>query len=391
MKKTVIVSLMLVLVSSLVFSLDFTFSGEVKTGFYTEQTKDQSGTQSKNKIHNNDGDSGREARIRLNLNMETEYFGMRTRYTQFNFEAENNFLTEFIYAYADLYDKQFRICAGMLGESPWGAGGPDLWAEVDDQLGMRFEWKPNFVPGLNLGVVLNTFNAKGMQPNKPALKFTDILLDSVLGIAYENDFFAFRFAYRMDTPADWAFQGDEGSAFVYRLEERILSRWLPGFQIFLNGQYYGIGAIISERQDWVNWVYIQYNHNSLSAYFYIRHYENMKIERIKSDDGEGNIEYFKFRESEGSTLRFKTGFLYKLFDDLLSIGTGLGMEIGIGNTKINPASFYNFWWVEPQVRFNFNSNAYVALVYSFQDGYNKQIDVFKSTTNWLNIRLCYYF
>lgn len=127
-----------------------------------------------------------------------------------------------------MFNSQLKISAGLLGESSWGTNGPELYHDVDDQMGIRVEWKPNFLSGLNLGFVVNKFGG--------------------VGIAYEHDYFAFRFAYRFDSDADWGWQGNEGARMVFRLEERILQKYLPGMQLWTNGLYYGINADEKESE-----------------------------------------------------------------------------------------------------------------------------------------------
>ena len=372
MKKIFLTFLLFTLVNLFVFSVDFEFSGEIKTGFYTEQIKDQSSTRSKSVIHNNDGDSGeKEARIRLNFSMEYKNIGMRTRYTQITFRPYDIFQTEFVYAYADIFSNQLKVSAGMLGESPWGTKGPDLWVDVDNLLGIRFEWTPNFLPGLNLGFVVNRYNATGQQIASMYMQnFYDLLMDSVLGIAYDTDYFAFNFAYRFDSDADWAFNGNEGAAFVYRAEEKLLRRFIPGFQIWLNGHYFGIGSVENEREFFENWAYIFYYHANFTANLNVKHYYNVK--------------------QNGQTVLYKPTFLYKLFDNFLNIGLGLGLETGYGTGRNYSDSVINYWYLEPQVRVNLNSNAYLAILYNFTDKF-ENIDGDKSATHWLNIRLCYNF
>jgi hypothetical protein len=371
MKKIIAALIAIVCLPCSAFAVDFEVSGEVKTGFYTEQIDDKSGVKSQSRIHNNDGDSGsNEGRVRLNLNIGYENIGMRTRYTQQQWKTIDDFMIEFIYGYGYFLDEQLKFSAGLLGESPWGAGGPDLFEYVDDQMGIRTEWTPNFLKGLNLGFVLNRFNATGQVPVSVRKQtFYDMLADTVLGISYEHDYFAFRFSYRFDSEADWAFNGDEGSKLVYRAEERLLGKLLPGMQIFANGYFYGINASSTEKSGSQNWLYIYYSPDNFTANL------NIRYSRTEKSDVEEN----------GQTFLFKPGFVYKFFGNFLNVGIGFGLEIGMENEKRYKDTFYNYWYIEPYVRVNINSNSYAAVYYNFTSGGDD------SKTNWLNIRMGYTF
>jgi len=377
MKKIIAALIAIVCLPCSLFAVDFEISGEVKTGFYTEQQDKFGEVTSQSKIHNNDGDSGsQEGRVRLNINIAYENIGMRTRYTQETWGADKLFAIEFIYAYANLFNEQLKISAGTLGESPWETGGPDLYEYVDDQMGIRTEWMPGFLPGLNLGFVLNRFNATGQVPLSVRKQtFLDILEDSVVGIAYQNEYFAFRFAYRFDSEADWGFNGNEGSKFVYRVEERLLGKLLPGLKIFANGYFYGVNAGTTEESTGsVNWLYISYSPEYFTADL------STRFNRIEA----GSV--LPTRQD----LLIKPGFLYRLFGNFLNLGVKFGMEIGLENKRNYEDSFYNKWFVEPEVKININSNSYVGVVYNYTEQYeNSKGDI--SKTNWVNIRAGYTF
>jgi len=379
MKKIIAALIAIVCLPCSLFAVDFEISGEVKTGFYTEQQDIQGKVTSQSKIHNNDEDSGKqEGRVRLNLNIAYENIGMRTRYTQQVWGVGNFFAIEFMYAYADLFNEQLKISAGTLGESPWGTGGPDLFEYVDNTLGIRTEWKPNFLPGLNLGFVLNRPDYGKAPGSEDKTEFLDMLQESVLGIAYDHEYFAFRFSYRFDSEWDWSLNaGNEGAQFVYRVEERLLGKLLPGMQIFANGRFYGI---FNEKKDAqldtgsVNWLYMEYSPENFTVNL------NTCYTTVEARN----------TEPRKQVLFLKPGFTYKLFDNFLNLIIKFGMEIPLENKKNYEDSFYNYWYVEPQVKININSNSYVAVVYNFKYQYeNFKGDI--SKTNWVNIRVVYTF
>jgi hypothetical protein len=369
MKKWLSALLLAALAAGAAAALDFDFSGEVRTGFYAEQKTNQSGTEAVSKIHNNDGDSGaNEGRFRLNVNLSHENIGMRIRYQEDAWRntatVKDSFTPEFIYAYANLFEEQLKVSAGILGESPWGSGGPELEVDIDNLMGIRTEWTPRFLPGLNLGFVLNKYDAAGHSAEYEET-FADLLLDSVLGVAYNHDYFAFRFAWRLDSKEDMGFTGNEGSQFVYRVEERILSRFLPGMQISANGYYLGFHSVATEAENFDNWFYINYAPEDFTARINIRYYDDIKV--------------------EGQKLTLKPGFFYNLFGSFISVGTDFSLEMGFSNSQTYKDSWYNKWSIEPQVRLNINTNAYAALVYSYTDGYsNYKGD--KETIHWVNLR-----
>jgi hypothetical protein len=379
-----------VLAAGSAFALDLEISGEVKTGLYYE-TREQGGeTYTYARIYNNDGDSGKaEGRIRLGMNLIAESFGIRTRFFQESFlrgtalndASVEKVLVDFAYAYVNLLDNQFTVSAGLTGESPWGTGGPELYREVEYNdggypvMGIRTEWKPNFLPGLNLGFVLN--RQDDTVPSDAVQKFGDLFLESVVGIAYEHDYFAFRFAYRFDRGIDSPAAIVNGDRFVYRVEERILGKLLPGMAIWANGYCYGIGA--------------EGKGSGRAAPGYIQNwfYASYDPEYFNTGVNVGYLDIFG-NQSNFQQLEIKPYFYWKFFDNLLVVGAMGGMIIGFNNAKGFEDSFYNTWFIEPQVRVNINSGFYTALVYRFSSS-PENLSGNKDTTHWLNIRLVYTF
>jgi hypothetical protein len=355
-------------------------TGEVKTGFFMEQREIQGVTREHARLYNNDGDSGREeGSIRLGINFELENFGLRTQFFRQEYKPEDQFIrVGFAYAYGYLFDRQLKISAGILGESPWGSGGPELKKELEtiggDVLipGIRTEWMPGFLPGLNLGFVLNRDD--NSVPPDTKQKFGDIFGESILGIAYENDYFAFRFAYRFNREIDSPAVTTNGARFVYRVEERMLTRLLPGMAIWANGYSNGINPVSNQgaTDPWIqNWLYILYDPEYFSVGL--------------------NIGYRDTVVTDTQRLEFRPFFYYKLFNNFLNVGVMGGMEIGYNAGKNLPDAFYNFWFVEPQVKVNINSNYYIAAVYRYHSGiYAPDPSYVKDqVTHWFNLRFCY--
>jgi hypothetical protein len=406
-----------------VFAQEMTFSGEVKTGIYMEQEQIGSNDPVANGgATNNDGDSGSgEGRVRLDFRFVYENMGLRVRFqVEPASGAQGPFLPlwSFAYAYGNLFNDQLTVSAGLLGESPWGTGGPKLRGEPETReyigrndlsgdpytanaglMGIRFEYKPSFVPGLNVGFVVN-------QPDMTTIDvqnqtFADVLKESVIGAAYEHDYFAVRVGYRFDSEADtYGNKFNEGGRLTYRAEERILDTLITGMKVWLNGDYYGIGC---EQRDFtkngkpvklgvgeylVNWLYWQWDAADFIAQFDVcfasyQSYNNPEFNATVPE------------RQEYQSLEFLPAFYYKFFDNLLQAGVklGFGMEFGSGKTYIN--SPYQYISVEPQVRLNIGGNAYVAAVYNFTDKYVwfDEIDRRgeKSKKHSLNIRAVYTF
>ena len=248
----------------------FTIDGLVKTGFYWQEER-QEGKDPKPtvKVHNNDDAGGGKGRFRVNVQYETGDFGFKTR-IQWDNWGQNWPEWSYAFGYGNFLDKQLTVSVGKMGSSPWGTGGPEMWKELEASIGVRVEIKPNIVPGLNAGFVLNDFDtgADGGHDAKD-VTFWEILRESVIGASYDHDYFGIRFAYRLDSVFDKnASNGAriDGDDMIYRLEERVLKNYLPGFQMWANGLYIGIGTEPEDnRYKFENWLYAQYTPELFTA------------------------------------------------------------------------------------------------------------------------------
>jgi len=219
MKKAVIALCAALAAAGAVFA-EITVSGEVSTGLYMEQEQIGDGDPVPDGgMTNTDGYSGYgQGRVRMNLDLVYKNMGLRT---SFQMEAQAveriNPTWNYAYAYGNLFNDQFTVSAGLLGDSPWGAtGGTELnrnletreyweknwlsgdpYVRTEGLIGIRFEFKPAFLPilkGLNVGFTLNQPD----QTNRTVVdrKFGDMLGESVVGIAYEHEYFAVSVGYR---------------------------------------------------------------------------------------------------------------------------------------------------------------------------------------------------
>jgi hypothetical protein len=286
-----------------------------------------------------------------------------------------------------------------MGDSPWGAGGPDLWKELDTTMGMRFEFMPQFIPfirpgSLNIGLVLNNFNGAVESISQYGGKMTleSILTESVFGLAYTHDFFHVRLAYRMDGLTD----GDVSEEFVYRLEERIIQKYLQGFQVIANGYWNGLNprAVYQEginpddvnpRESMVfnNWAYILYDPPILFSPLNMSYNAYIRL---------GYDSIYDTRKK----MYVKPGFFFTFFDNLLRIGTAFEFAGDLGEVKLDKDAPYLHWYLEPEIRLNLAPNSYLALVYRYYDDYeskhpNNREKALNTKTSWINLRVLFTF
>jgi hypothetical protein len=397
--KRIAVVLIAAFAAGALYAQEIVYSGELKTGFYIEQeTIGKEEPVADGGMTNTDGDSGiGQGRLRLDFNFSYQTLGLRVR---FQIEPTKTQLAPyypswgFAYAYGNLFNEQLKISVGILGESPWGTGGPNLLVEPESRqyisynelsgdlytaseglIGIRFEYKPSFIPGLNLGFVLN-------QPDRTTSDtmeqtFGDVLSESVIGVAYEHDYFAVRVGYRLDSKVDTYNNVNEGGSLTYRLEERVLKNLADGMQLSLNGWYYGIGGDLKEIQEmdgtgkiskkemgvgeyFINWLYWLWDTDDFTAKC------NVGFGIYKAYN---NPDFRPFKREEYQSLELKPAFFYKLFYNMFQIGLGLGFGMEFGDGKTYKDSPYQYISIEPQIILNIGSGAYIAAVYNFTDKY----------------------
>ena len=306
------------------------------------------------------------------------------------------------FAYAYMFDRQFKVSGGGMGDSPWGTGGPEMYRELDTVIGMRFEFIPSFIPfirpgSLNFGFVLNNFDSASegaYQAGHFDASLRAILQESVLGLAYTHDYFLVRVAYRLDSESD----DIHGEQLIYRLEERILSRFLPGFQIFANGHWRGLNSDLSDGIVSENWIYFHYEPPVSLTNLNIGHISQIRL-------GLDSIH-------DRRILHVRPSFYLTLLDNFVQVGTAFEFASDIGEmrpTRPDGSDFpYIRWFIEPMIRLNFGDAAfgrgvYLALVYRFQSDYQNIIPPVpgsppgtpsltgNTVTHWINLRLTYLF
>jgi hypothetical protein len=91
-----------------------------------------------------------------------------------------------------LLDGQFRLSAGKLLSQVWKSGGK-VDASVDGILGARLEYRPSFLPGFNVGLLLPLVTV-------PEVK--DYFSELGFGAQYKNDWFDVAVGVRLDSGKD---------------------------------------------------------------------------------------------------------------------------------------------------------------------------------------------
>jgi len=419
MKKLIVAALITFSAAYAVFSqesdeLKLSISGEAKTGFFVwSKEKDVYTAFDKNNqtgeilidegadIHNSEFDDWmglqrldskrgtNQGLYRLNFQIEKGNIGAKFRFQMSDFST-GVVNWEYAFLYGSFFNDQFRAAAGKLGLSPWGSGEQDLDKELDTTIGMRFEYLPSFVPGLEIGFVLNNWNTP--IPSGTTVKFEDLLSETVFGISYTNDYFHARFAYRLDSEADSDRTSkirDQGGRMVYRVEERILRNYLPGFQIWDVGYFEEIGNKNEQTLTGTNYLYAQYDPDNFTARLRLG-LDIMDIRRLPNGYGAVNSrQWFSVQPS----------FYYKFFDNFLNAGLAFEFAKDFGEGLILSPAPYLSWYIEPQIRVNIDQGFYVALVYRYHDEYYqldneknpKKPDPFNSRTHWVNLRTVFTF
>ena len=392
MKKTVML-LVITLSASVAFAEGLTLSGEVKTGVFWQKTENNTDPpEVKVRMHSQNDDAGEnEGRFRLNMDYinESNTLGFKVRIqwqswtgTWVENAKEMRAIPDnwpYAFGYGNFFNNQLTMAIGKLGGSPWGTGGPEMWKELEVGRfgGMRFEWKPAFIPEqygkLNVGFVLNwldSYNDAGVSRDPTLI---DLLRESVIGASYTHDYFMIRFAYRLDSVLDARLRSvgadeKEGDDIVYRAEERAIQKFLPGFQVWALGFIQGVGASKPDFVEHKNWLFVQYAPSNFTA-------------QIR----------FGFEGSADRSILFaKPNFYYKFFDGLVEVGALFGISQDFGNKKYVGSPFSEME-VVPKLQINFAPGAYAAFEYYYKLEYAYKTDPPMKQTQWINLRFGIYF
>jgi len=382
MKKYLLLGILFTLaVTNAAFAQEFNFTGEMKTGVYWEsRQKGDDDPKEIMELGNSDGDSGGfnpatgftniPGRFRLNLEfLPIPTIGFRVRFEDSTFTGRT-IAWAYSYAYGSFLDDQLKISAGKLGDSPWKTGGPELNTSIDETYGnsfagIRTEFKPAFAPGLNIGFVLSPPNYNLKKDDEG---FASFMQETVLGIAYTNDYFAMRFSWRLDGDDMDNYQDADGHSMVYRLEERALSQYIPGLSISANGIWEGLVNGLDKKLNLQNWLYITFKEYNIDS--------ELRVGYQASNNEGGTI--------HRHMLTIKPMFSY-YFTTMISGGITVIFSKDFGD--ISQVDYDNLT-IEPQIKVTFNPNAYVAFVYGYQQ--IPRVGLMEKA-NYINLRLVYSF
>jgi len=385
MRKTVC-ALALTLFAVSVFAQDLTVDSEIKTGVVWNRYEDPVNDTVENTVPGSKDDAGISAgRIRFNVNYYNPdiHVGFKFRINWEKWTSSEAVPSwEYAFGYTKFWKDQFTVSIGRLGDSPWGTGGPEMWKELEVGMniaGMRFEYEPLQVPGLNVGFVLNGFNGFREPWGRKPIPMYYYLMESVIGASYTNEWFLARAALRLDSPVDGPDRdadGNEGVDLVYRVEEYALQKFVPGLRLWALGYFYGIGASELSKQfrDIRNWFFAEYSHSFFTTQFRV------------------GLDVF----AESQVLYLKPEFYFNFLNDLIKVGASFEWK----KTYFDNANNYQDTWfhsleLRPLLQVNINPYSYVAFEYSFMQEYQPYyntdyekygVDPIKQK-QWINLRV----
>jgi hypothetical protein len=380
--KKIIVALLALTIGFPALAQEFKVTGEVKTGILGTITEDQIRPRQERTNAGSKDDAGSGAgRFRLNVEYLHGNLGFKFR---INWETWSEDYPRWPYAfgYGNFFEDQLTVSIGKLGASPWSSGGPEMWKELEQigtTGGMRIEYKPFFAPGLNVGFVINGFNKETDEwKESDPITFLHVLQESVIGASYTHEYFMARAAFKLDSKVDSIRGGNnEGSSMLYRVEERVIRNYLPGFSIWALGYYEGIGADLKEDYVTNNWLFFEYAHKWFNAQIRVGY------DAISNRD----------------VLNVRPNFYWKFFDNLINVGAQFLYAQDFGEGKVFEGSPYYYMEVEPKIQINFAPGAYAAFVYNYRREYvaytmdheERGIATPIKQVQWLNLRFGIYF
>jgi hypothetical protein len=171
----------------------------------------------------------------------------------------------------------------------------------------------------------------------------------------------------------------EGDKLLYRIEERALASYLPGFQMWAIGYLVGVGAEDTQFYSFENWLFAEYSPPKMGSL----------VTPFTAQVRLG-YDYVENRQ----IIHIRPSFYWHLFNKALSIGVMGKYGQDFGN-KVFEGSPYLYIEVEPKIQFNF-SNSNIALAYNLRRQYlgyypeAKNDDPIRQT-QWLNLRFSIYF
>jgi hypothetical protein len=382
MKKIIVVLLALAVVSP-VMAQELILGGEVKTGLLDTITETQIKPREEKAGPGSKDDAGGGAgRFRLNMEYLNGNLGFKLRINWEDWAQGYPNSWSYAFGYGNFFNDQLTVSIGKLGASPWGTGGPDLWKELENlgtTGGVRFEYKPFYAPGLNVGFVLNGLNSDtDMWPSTNDTTILHYLQESVIGASYTHEYFMVRAALRLDSEVDNMRGGtDEGMEMLYRVEEYAIRNFLPGFRIWALGYYYGIAQEDPTQYVANNWLFFEYSPKWFSTQL-----------RFGLDSVDNR-----------TVFHVRPNFYMKLFDNLLNVGAQFLYAQDYGEGKMFEGSPFYYMEIEPKIQLNFAPNAHMAFAYNWRREYVHLTDDFTKLgltepikqIQWFNLRFAIYY
>jgi hypothetical protein len=263
MKKLTVLGLILVMAGAAFAENGLSIGGDAKTGLNIEKLGEDDTTA---KVKHSD-DGGTPGRVRLNFNWTKDNFQVKWR-MQMNGDSQGNtFMTSldnvFAYAYAmgDFFDNQFRVSLGKIGaDHPFETGGNEVWTNVEDISGARFEFKPAAVAGLNIALLMPAIS------NSKA-SVAEYFSELGFGVRYENDALEAHVAMRFDGTGDDTGK-QVGARAVWRLDAKFIDGVLPGLSLWANGLIEGIPTLNNVPENkftTASWLYVKYAQEKLTG------------------------------------------------------------------------------------------------------------------------------
>jgi len=343
-----------------------------------------------------------EARLRLDFHYNAGFLGTMFRFETASWpmataDQRNSPFWAYAFVYGNFFNENMRISAGLLGNSPWGMSAFEpLWNDLDNTMGMRFEFIPQNIPfitpgSLNIGFVLNDFDqtvlrGTGSAATRAETTLRDVLMESVLGISFTHELFHVRFAYRLDSEVDGVDvlgrHRPQGDSMMFRIEERVLNRFLPGFQIWINGFHSGLRSDITEVAQSTNFLYLYYEQDLFVAQLRFGYLTDLDMTR---PIGGRTI------TDRWQTFSLQPSFFFRFFDDFLRVGSTFGVAIQIGDVRWWDDAPYQHWFIEPEMRVNLSPNAYISLVYRYYNDFEVRERELNTITHWINLRVLFSF
>jgi hypothetical protein len=167
-------------------------------------------------------------------------------------------IVKIAYAAVTLFDGQVRLVGGRIDEDyPWFILSDELNKNMNlGQSGIRAEFMPKSIPGLNFGFLLPMAVPIGAQ-----LSPAEYLMETGYGMKYENDTIAIAAEFQLDGDkawdwsAEWAGYANQGSTLYYWITPKFLNSKFNHFSFSMNGNLEGIptspGVPGLKTEDWL--------------------------------------------------------------------------------------------------------------------------------------------